>query len=407
MRVVLSRGLHNISTQCHTLQSRWQSTSVLARSGSEHSRQEQQKAGPTPKLPKFEPGKLFAPNSPEATRARSLFRAILRQCTYLPDQSARQYMPKYALSRFCKTGYKAHKRKDKPEDLALLLEAQEYKAARAARKLSRANEGERKCLLKVLLTTYGRIGKRRRQLMLPLLPAAGSKQDDRTESQSDFQSETARDEGDTTATSKVQLTLQLRTLLRSQMRVKPPNLTRPNPRRLEPDIPELNSWLKPMPVKRVKKAREKHYALLLDRVLPPLPTEEWYGLRNLASGKAEPVEPSARRIPAASGDVGVESRGSALEMVVQYGKVPKRVFKNKEAHKITSRFMRRLYKQVFSQCPLMEWDTAREEWKVTWGEQALNIICDGRTASKREEDKKDDSTVESENDVLESAAVNG
>ena len=172
----------------------------------------------------------------------------------------------------------------------------------------------------------------------------------------------------------LELTPQLRALLRSQIQTSPPGLTRPNPRRLQPDIPTLNSWLRPMPQNRIKNMRQKHYALLLERTLPPLPTDEWYRLRDLASGKARVESVIPRRKSSSTINANHdrhELRDGALETVMQYSKVPKNVFGNRDAHTITPRFMRRLYAQVFSQCPLMEWDAGREQWKVIWGERAL------------------------------------
>jgi hypothetical protein len=66
-----------------------------------------------------------------------------------------------------------------------------------------------------------------------------------------------------------------------------------------------------------------------------------------------------------------EAEESALELVARYGKVPRNAFGNWYANRITPRVMQRLYAEVFSTCPVMEWDNAREEWKVTWGFQSL------------------------------------
>lgn len=58
-------------------------------------------------------------------------------------------------------------------------------------------------------------------------------------------------------------------------------------------------------------------------------------------------------------------------MTVTRGKLPAELFRKDHAHKITPRFMRRLWAEVFSQCPLMEYDSPTSRWKVTWGHHAL------------------------------------
>jgi hypothetical protein len=197
----------------------------------------------------------------------------------------------------------------------------------------------------------------------------------------DEQDETHIEESNTefsklTPTTPLDITPQLRALLKSQIRVKPPLTNRKsNPRRIEPIIPELNSWLRPTPQKVIRNARKKHYAHLLDHVQPPLPTGEWERLRDLASGKLPPGVPVPRRkqvlVSLVDCEAVEETEGSALELVARYGRVPRKAFGNWCANRITPRVMQRLYAEVFSTCPVMEWDNAREEWKVTWGFQAL------------------------------------
>ena len=315
------------------------------------------------------------------------------------------------LARFRTYGFKVWKHRD-DESFQERIEGKEREARQGLSQLKRANEGERKCLLKVLLLSYGRIGKRRHELMVPLLPAKGARALEKA-LQTQANSEEAidsvadmlerEDDGETSnqdaasvsASLSVSVTANeanapstaigksatleltpLRALLRSQIHASPPDLTRPNPRRLDPNIPKLNAWLHPMPQNRIRNMKQKHYALLLDRVLPPLPIEEWNRLRDLASGKTRPSVPAPRRKASVSSSnayagVDVPPR-SPLEMVVMHGKVPERVFGNRNAHAITPRFMQRLYAQVFCQCPHMEWNNDKKEWKVTWGERALH-----------------------------------
>jgi hypothetical protein len=259
--------------------------------------------------------------------------------------------------------------------------------------MRRANEGDRKMLLKALSMAYGRVGKRRRELLAPLLPVGSSGDDSSTVSDDveggssqtppiaresatqsttstfarDKQSSKGRVDGPVKTQVKeyiASLPLELRTLVQSQITASPPTIARKNPRRLGVEIPELNTWYKPMPAVRVKNQISKWYANLLDAVQPPLPDQEWLQLRDLALGKIRAKPPIPRRAQ-------LIPPPSVLEMTVTRGKLPAEMLRKDHAHKITPRFMRRLWADVFSQCPLMTYDSPTNSWKVTWGHHAL------------------------------------
>lgn len=319
--------------------------------------------------------------------ARWLLRGLLRECTYLPDSFARQWTSNYILQRYRTYDFKSWEHRDDPTyDERLRKKLRQARAGLGL--LRRANEGERKPLLKVLLMAYGRVGRRRRELMLPLMPKAGQKD---LENMSTAEEEGSDNEIDAdwvhpaiTATSANTLpsakeanrgawsayvpafTPQLYALLKSQLESPPPHLTRPELRRMQPRVPELNSWLRPMPRSRVKNQVKAWYADLLEKVHPPLPMPEWERLRHLANGTLKDDIVPRRKAVGTSGH-------SALEMVIMHGKPnAKRAFGNRDAHEITQRFMRRLWAQVFAQCPFVDWDSEKRDWKVTWGEQALH-----------------------------------
>ena len=325
----------------------------------------------------------------DAAYVRHLLRTILRECTYLPDSCARQWMRQHVQGRFRRYGIKMWKHRKDPTYEGRIKS--KYREARQAiGQLKRANEGERRPLLGVLFMAYGRTGKRRHELMLPLLPTAGGQKlqklvdgsekhvaaverPDTAVSPASMQAPSSPTAKPTAkdvncgqwAPYAPELTPQLRALLQSQLRDPPPHITRPTLRRLQPRIEELNSWKQPMPVSRVKNQTKQWYAETLEKVHPPLPTDEWYRLHDLASGALS--EPPVQRRKSSQ-----SSSGSALELVVVRGQpTAQEALGNRNAHKITQRFMQRMWTQVFSQCPLMHWDTERQTWKVTWGEQAL------------------------------------
>lgn len=313
-------------------------------------------------------------------RSRHLLRAILRECTYLPDSIARRWSRQHALERFRTYDFKSWEHRD-DADFDLRLRSKEKEARSWLAYLKRANEGERKCLMRVLFMAYGRIGKRRHELMLPLLVKAAKDETSKhaTDSQaidndwSDVEDEVpargVRVALHTSDVLKVEppLTPPLRALLQSQIRASPPTLSRPNPRRVTGTVAALNAWLRPMPQKRVENMRQKHYAELLNRMIPPLPTDEWHRLHDLATGRAE-IERMRRRRSNPSQHM---HRNPSLEAVVAFGKAPMKLLETNNGHAITPRYMRRLYAQVFSQCPLLDWDVASSSWRVTWGEEAL------------------------------------
>ncbi|KAK5174909.1 uncharacterized protein LTR77_000045 [Saxophila tyrrhenica] len=323
--------------------------------------------------------------------SRHLLRAILRECTYLPDKWARQWTAQRAISRFRSYEFKAWEhRKDESYGERLMKKEKEARSSLAL--LRRANEGERKCLLRVLFMAYGRVGKRRHELIEPLLrqntpfisietEAEDGEQLDRQDEltaewqgnglgeppheQQDERQHDIADKGKQSRT--LDLTPQFTALVMSQMKNAPPKLVRPNPRHIQPVIPERNTWLRPMPQKRIKNMKQKHYAYLLDRIQPPLPSEQWLRLRGLALGSIH-AEPVPARRGNARASPGLDEGNSALEMVVQRPKVPLTVFGSKDGHALMQRFLRRVYTEVFSQCPMMELkEGSSDEWEITWG----------------------------------------
>ena len=247
-------------------------------------------------------------------------------------------------------------------------------------------------LLKGLSMAYGRIGKRRRELLSSLRsadsssksgsalvddllddaehdPSRASPMTQSTASASTREKQSSKGREDGPVKTQVKefvsgLPLELRALVQSQITASPPAIARRNPRRLGVEIPELNTWFKPMPAVRVKNQISKWYANLLDTVQPPLPDQEWFRLRDLAMGTTRAEPPIPRRAQ-------LTTPPSVLEMTVMRGKLPADMFRKDHAHKITPRFMRRLWADVFSQCPLMKYDSPTKCWKVTWGHHAL------------------------------------
>lgn len=300
--------------------------------------------------------------SAQQDEARHLLRAILRQATYLPDSQARKYIASHALGRF--RDYLPH-----VKPLAVLEQRRDIqvkKGRKALSELKRANAGELKPLVKILHLTYGRIGKRRRELLKPLLPVQDSA------------------DGPPTLPS---LNDKLKALLLSQMRTAPPPVTRPNPRTLTLKLPELNTWERPMPRKRVANMTQDWYASMLHRVVSPLPEHEWERLRRLALG----LEKFRGTVLRRSTSNFCDTSSSPLEN--ELGLAPITTLSNppdhKHGHTLTASFMRRRWASVFAQCPLMSWESESGRWRVEWGSDVLNAALKVKASSLAAHTKHD------------------
>lgn len=344
-------------------------------------------------LPKNTSDSRLPPDEFHRTASRHVLRGILRECTYLPDQFAASWIRQHALSRF-RTYETRNKGRAGDESYEKRLETVRRKSRQAMYQLQRANEGDRKMLMKALSMAYGRTGKRRRELLQPLTSIKEHKVDENASAEinaaklldaSMHPSTSARQPATSTTTQnqkptkdrstgpvKAQikaymndLPASLRALVQSQITASPPTIARRNPRRLGVEIPELNTWMKPMPEVRVKNQLSDWYAGLLSTVQPPLPDNEWDRLRALALGITRAQPPKPRR-------TNLTPPPSVLELVVKRGKLPDSLFRKDYAHNINPRFMQRLWAEVFSQCSLMKYDSANEQWTVIWGHHVLN-----------------------------------
>ena len=392
MRLGCYRPIQITSTRCHIFNVRRYPVQQLNRPVSSFTTalqdpvKDKDEPIATRSIKRSERRKAYEYSSPEATFARHVLRTILRECSYLPDPFTADYIRKHALSRFRTNEYKAWKNRDQ---FASQDTSRRKEARSAISTLQRANEGQRRCMLRVLNTAYGRTGKRRHELIKPLLYVEG---------QDEILSANSNDDGDASAavrlnesdaanarltpTTPLDLTPQLRALLSSQIRTKPPSTVRTTLRSIEPSMPELNSWLRPMPQNRIRNARKKHYAMLLDRVQAPLPAEEWERLRDLAMGKLPAIRPARRRKIARSSVYDADAvddlsrEKNALELMTRYGRVPRKALLDDalpiiERGRDGERWMQRLYAEVFCQCPRMDWNGATSDWEVTWGFPAL------------------------------------
>ena len=314
---------------------------------------------------------------------RHAYRALLRAATYLPDPAARTYIHNYSAFRFRDV---ANKIKSTKGEAAEKLIARCYSRERirkvwqASRQLERAGNGSASDLQKVLGLTYGRAGRRRRELIQQLLER------DEDELPAD-QGELAdlilqqHSEKEENQSRRHKDNLQLKALIKSQ-RYHQPLTGRPAKlKKLSPNIPETNIWGRPLPLKLQASIRQRYWADTLDRLLPPPPGHEWDRLRDLATGiipiddppphRSRPSqEPSDRAIleffttPTNRQNLQVER--------IEVGNTCIATSLERSTHSrgiktMTPRFMRRLYATIWSMTPKMIQDGNTKTWMTTWG----------------------------------------
>ncbi|MCJ1479716.1 hypothetical protein MMC13_008402 [Lambiella insularis] len=304
----------------------------------------------------------------------SLFRNLLRECTYLPDPAARAYWHLHIRNRwrtYCprKGGGKWWEEphdvrvKSKIPDrfrLPVILE----EASQLLAVLCRANGGEVGPLKKVLEHTYGRAGKRRHELI-----AAISSQDipDDQEAVKTLAAASAEQQD---AGKPKEIPGTLKAIMLAQRGQKRQALSRAPMKSLEPDIPEKNSWGRPLPVNRRRNMATKWRAKAMESILPPLPTTEWERLRGLVTGQLPWSRPPRRRGPISA------------ELANLYNKESY----SRESHHLTPRYMRRMWAKIYVQCPIMIWNAESKKWAVQWGKTGNTII----TRAVRKPDAGDD-----------------
>ncbi|KAK6422009.1 hypothetical protein LTR95_016731 [Oleoguttula sp. CCFEE 5521] len=365
----------------------------------------QKLAKPPPRSLQLEPdtGEAF-----HTTHTRHIFRSITRELSYFPDRFAAEWIRQHVLYRF-----RAYKQKvrDHRQDAAYeeRLQSARRRARQVATQLQKANEGDRKMMIKALNMAYGRVGARRRDLLRPLLPVPRAAEDSAKSPVGGLSSLPAGLEEDVVRSSRDPTSFEqevpvpshgrtqvvkgldnlkrkelglsvkdqtrtfidslpppLHSLILSQISSSPPEQTRRNPKRLSIPISELNAWHRPMPQSRVKNQIEAWYAKTLDSLLPPLPDAEWHRLHALASGKVKFEGTKTRRKK-------LEAEPTALEIAVLKGRVPEGFMEQRWTREITPRYMRSVWRDVFAQCPRLDFESATGRWSAMWGHHALAV----------------------------------
>jgi Complex 1 protein (LYR family) len=296
------------------------------------------------------------------TNALHLYRALLRECTYLPDSQARIYLRDHVIHSYRNYLPRNQKwRKEIPlsRQVALL-----HRGRKGLSVLRRANEGYIKPLRNVLSWTYGRKGRRRRELMDKLVEQEVP-QDDRTV---DALSGSQKYSRNWMPPSLVMA------LLCSQAQQKDLDRVMVGSNNLEPTpaVAETNTWGRQMPEKRVKNLRRRWYAEQIDCLLPPLPEPEFERLQALSDRKLEVNEgPVPRRKRA----VGFPEKCNPLMSGKLLLEGPQKshtfaAYAQGRPHHLTPRLLQRIWLNIFNHVPLATWNSAKETWEVKWNASA-------------------------------------
>lgn len=341
-----------------------------------------------------------------AIEPRHLLRALLRQSNYLPDAEARNYFYNHIVGRY----RKYDPRPPRPPNTPTLTLIRRRSLLKEARKglvfLKRANDGYPDHLLRVLAMTYGRTGKKRHELLKTVVSALNIKSDHSPVDERELAQLSASIEAHYTsinpkhaanshrpnllpgleksrASEGPVLGPRLEALVKSQRQQPASHFWKSPVGKTKSSIPEKNSWGRPMPPKRIFNMKERWYAKVLDKVMPPLPESDWNRLRDLALGQAPWEGPMKRRTrvaqrkdedtesnidqPADISDITPLVGGSSVSESYEIFERENRKLLRNSPHTLTPRYMRRLWGKIFLQCPMMEWDTVGRRWRVKWG----------------------------------------
>ncbi|KAL1964393.1 hypothetical protein VTN77DRAFT_6951 [Rasamsonia byssochlamydoides] len=283
---------------------------------------------------------------------RHLLRALLRECSYLPDPIARKYMHDHVMTRYREYAakYKENLRRSReqpslppPKALGIIRQARLRRAAKQTLSLlTRANEGYPKPLERVLLLAYGRIGRRRHRLLEAMLESEEQQVPPNTEAVKEMLKRPAKfEDGWKPPAILVEL---LKAQHHSPIVVQ--SNVRSTLKTFEPKIAAENSWGRPMPLCRRRNIRARWYAAALNSALPPLPEYDMTMLRGLLDG-TQPWAPRQRRkAPAAAQPASSSSLDARFLAEGPKKGVTFRQFTDGRPHKITLRLMQRLWDRI-------------------------------------------------------------
>lgn len=324
---------------------------------------------------------------------RDLYRRLLREASYLPPL-CQSFAKDQIRCRFRKHIYDPA---DSPPTKARLRNAQH-----ALRDMRAANHGTLDNMFRILMMTFGRTGRRRRELIKALLlpePPADSAELEaqieaqRLQSQEPFPAKELPpdwlDKWDTEKLEALAKSQAVQVFWSPKPELKNKKLDR------EENVPEKNIWGRPPAAKLKRSKIRKWYKSLVEKIMPPVGRDEWETLRLLSTGLAEKSlweMPSRRPLAISPPSFGSQEdsskpwdwkayatqavrhieRGSSRSHKArtgEEGEAPYGLGSPLGLHDYKrARFWKRLYAKIWAMTPVMERAPgAQSSWNIEWG----------------------------------------
>ncbi|KAK3949876.1 hypothetical protein QBC32DRAFT_348074 [Pseudoneurospora amorphoporcata] len=333
------------------------------------------------------------PPTTTTTTTLHLYRHLLRESSYLPVL-IRPFFDERITTRF-----RAH-RSDPSASQSAQTASRLKRAHHDLRYLRAANAGDLPRMRRVLLLAFGRTGAKRRQLLTDLLQPDTPTSDAELEkyinkARNIVQQGRKPDWLDNWDTDK------LKAFVRSQVGDAPPVINQPRTQitnlQLTPEraVPKENIWGKELNEKVKRTKLKVKYKQVAEKVLPPVPREEWELLRDLVNKKEEWEVPSRRRsVGTVKEHVSEEEKEAAAVLdwdwrryatqpiwkvdrqksrrnMLLSGQVEEHLpFGEQKAincHRYTPRLWRRTLEQVWRMTAVMERKKDGKGWAIEWG----------------------------------------
>ena len=314
-----------------------------------------------------------------------LYRHLLRESSYLP------WLVRKQVDIQIKERFRKHQKDDVNHELT---KKRIKDAHKELRRMRAANAGDMPRMRRIMLLAFGRTGRRRRQLVKELLAPEIATTNEELEK---HMAETATimkenrkvdwlDKWDTEKLGKyarMQASVSLHDVPKPELSAK-----QINPALF---IPKENSWGKPLTPQLYRTKLKKMWKLAADKIMPPLPKEEFEMLGALAQGKIRDPKlllPPPRRPVAQPLDgeifpprtwnwqdyavkpVAIVEKAANRRNKLLTGAVDEHspVFDPQplSCHKYTMRSWRRLYQSIWQLCSTIEKGDDKS-FKVVWG----------------------------------------
>ncbi|PLB46071.1 hypothetical protein P170DRAFT_439762 [Aspergillus steynii IBT 23096] len=282
-----------------------------------------------------------------------LCRALLRECSYLPDPLARAYHHDFIMQRF---RHLCEDPRDKRHNIYRQNQLRK-KAVQGLSLLHRANEGYSRPLEKVLRQAYGRKGKKRQELIDKLVHP-GFPTDHMSVEEVLTRPEIFSDGWEPPRVMVNLLKAQQNAGVAAQ-------LTLSGLKQHAPVIPETNSWGWPLSENRRRNIRKRWYYNRMSDLLPPLPDSELQILEGLISGSIPWTPPKKRKAIGVVSEVKTALSTDFLTEGPQKGETHRKHVDGRP-HVITRRFMEKQWKRISCLVPRMTYDPNTQKHTFTW-----------------------------------------